>query len=53
MDQHFKYTNAACGFCANDITTEGGVCPIPTCGLAVFLHALIGGATDYPRRHHA
>lgn len=47
MDQHFKYANAACGFCANDITTEAGICPIPTCGLTVHLFAMIGGP-GYP-----
>lgn len=43
MDQHFTFNNAACGFCMNGITTESGICPIPTCGLTVHLHSLIGG----------
>jgi len=48
MDKHFKYTKPACDFCMNGITTESGICPIPTCGLAVFLHTLIGGMPIYP-----
>lgn len=47
MDQHITFAKAACGFCSLDILTENGICPIPTCGLTVHLHAMIGGP-GYP-----
>lgn len=43
MDQRFTFQKAACGFCSLDISTEAGICPIPTCGLTVHLFAMIGG----------